>query len=96
VQNLAITYNEVDFDDSLTILTDHLHLGEMAYGLRIEGVCYVIWTFSNGKHADVSVRSMVYNVTKENTRLLIPQELFDFSTGMKGQYEGDQTSFRLI
>ena len=38
---------------------------------------------------------MAYYVPKATARLLSPQRLFDASTGLQGQYNGDQQSFRL-
>jgi hypothetical protein len=93
--SLAITHDKADFDGPLTVPNGDLRLGGMANGLRIEGVGPVTWTFSNGENDDVVVRSMAYYVPKAKARLLSPQRLFDASTGIKGSYEGDQTSFRL-
>ena len=68
--SLANTHEKSDFDGPLTVPKGDLHLGGMAYGLKIEGFGSVTWTFSNGDGADVCIRGMAYSVPKAKARLL--------------------------
>ena len=95
--SLAITHDKNDFDGPLTVPKGDLRLGGMANGLNIEGFGSFTWTFRNGTGEDVCVRGLAYYVPKTTARLLSPQRLFDASsTGLQGNYEGDQSSFRLF
>jgi hypothetical protein len=94
--SLGITFNKMDFDGPLTKPEGDLRFGGMAKGLKIEGIGPVTWTFRNGNHEEVQIRSNCYYVPNAKVRLLSPQRLFNRERGVGGKFEGDESAFKLV
>jgi hypothetical protein len=57
---LGITFDKNDFDGTITVPEGDLQLGDMAEGLKIEGIGPVSWTFQNSDGSEPTIRSQYY------------------------------------
>jgi hypothetical protein len=90
--SLEITPDLTDFDGPLSVPSGNLRLGGMANGLKIAGMCTVIWTFTNPEGSEIQIKGQAHHVPGAKARLLSFQRLFDKPT-VTGSYEGDNISF---
>ena len=83
--SLAISPNKNDFSGNIEMFTYDCFLGEMAEGMKIEGVGNIKWSFRS-INGIITLHSRCYYVPAAKAHLISPQCLFNEEKGITGQF----------